>query len=201
MGQPFVDYYEALRVHVNADQEIIERVYRLLAKRYHPDKGGDADAARFDLLTKAYRTLCDPVKRAEYDARYEAVKASQARIPLPPPTTQSAEEDRRTYQGILSILYMARRRDASKPGVGIVALEKMVGLAEKDMEFHIWYLKEKGWIERLDTGGFAITVKGVEAVLEDNLLVKNDHILPEAAQPVDTSESNPAADPPSEESP
>jgi curved DNA-binding protein len=201
MGQPFVDYYEALQVHVNADQETIERVYRLLAKRYHPDRGGGADGAAFDVLTKAYRTLSDPVKRAEYDARYQAAKACQARILARPAATQTAEEDRRIYQGILSILYLARRRDASKPGVGIVALEKMVGLSEKEMEFHIWYLKEKGWIQRLDTGGFAITVKGVEAVMEHDLLLKNDHFLPEAARPGDASEPSPTAEPPAEELP
>ena len=33
----FIDYYEDLQVSPNADQETIERVYRLLAKRYHPD--------------------------------------------------------------------------------------------------------------------------------------------------------------------
>ena len=31
------DYYEVLQVSRNADFETIERVFRLLAKRYHPD--------------------------------------------------------------------------------------------------------------------------------------------------------------------
>jgi curved DNA-binding protein len=34
---PFVAYYETLQLSPNADQATIERVYRLLAKKYHPD--------------------------------------------------------------------------------------------------------------------------------------------------------------------
>jgi curved DNA-binding protein CbpA len=33
----FTDYYENLQISPNADMEMIERVFRLLAKRYHPD--------------------------------------------------------------------------------------------------------------------------------------------------------------------
>ncbi len=65
-----------------------------------------------------------------------------------------------------------------KPGVGIIHLEELLGLPEKEMEFHIWYLKEKGWIQRDETGGFAITANGVDEIIEDDLLLKKDHLLP-----------------------
>ena len=44
----FTDYYEDLQVSSNADVETIERVYRLLAKRYHPDNNGTGDAEKFN---------------------------------------------------------------------------------------------------------------------------------------------------------
>ncbi|MEO7964396.1 MAG: J domain-containing protein, partial [Gemmatimonadaceae bacterium] len=34
---PLPDHYETLQVSPRADQETIERVFRHLAKRYHPD--------------------------------------------------------------------------------------------------------------------------------------------------------------------
>jgi curved DNA-binding protein len=40
---PFMDYYEILQVSPNADQTTIERVYRLLAKKYHPDNAEEGD--------------------------------------------------------------------------------------------------------------------------------------------------------------
>ena len=76
-------------------------------------------------------------------------------------------------------MYIARRRDASNGGVGIYELERLLGCPEKHMEFHIWYLREKGWIERTDSGGFAITVSGVEAVIEKQLMLRKDRLLPE----------------------
>jgi len=45
------------------------------------------------------------------------------------------------------------------------------------LEFHIWYLKEKGWIQIVDTGGYAITASGVEVVEEDGLLLEKDRLL------------------------
>jgi hypothetical protein len=37
---------------------------------------------------------------------------------------------------------------------------------EEHMKFHIWYLKENGWIQRIENGMLAITVTGVDWVLE-----------------------------------
>jgi hypothetical protein len=30
------------------------------------------------------------------------------------------------------------------------------------LQFHIWYLKEKGWIRRTENGMLAITIEGVD---------------------------------------
>jgi curved DNA-binding protein len=180
--EPFTDYYEILQVGANAEQETIERVYRLLAKRYHPDHDGTGDPLKFDTITKAYRVLSDPQRRKEYDARYRDSQKLEWNSLFNTLPSESAERDKRIYQGILSILYMARRQDALNAGVGIVDLEKMLGFTEKQLEFHIWYLKEKGWVERQDNGGFAITVSGVDAVIEKDLLLRKDRFLPAAEE-------------------
>ena len=65
-----------------------------------------------------------------------------------------------------------------KPGVGSFHFEKLLGLPEKEIEFHLWYLKEKGWIERMETGEFAITANGVDSVIKSNLILKKDRLLP-----------------------
>ena len=173
-----VDYYEVLQVDPRADQEIIERAYRLLAKRYHPDNIETGDANRFEILLEAYHILSDPKKRAAYDDNHTAATTYQSDIFSNAPRFGSAEGERRLYQAILLILYFARRRDSIKPGIGIVELENVVGLPEKEMEFHIWYLKEKGWIQRLETGEFAITANGVDEVIGNDLLLRKDHLLP-----------------------
>jgi len=176
----FIDYYEILKLSQGADQETIERVYRLLAKRYHPDNKDTGDAQKFHELVKAYRALSDPEERADYDGKYEAANDHQVNNYSHAAPSKGAEEDRKIYQAILSMLYTARRRDAGNAGVGIFQMEKLLGVPEKYLEFHIWYLREKGWIQRVENGGFAITVSGVDAVIESDLSLKKDRLLPAA---------------------
>ena len=52
-----IDYYELLQVNQNADLATIERVYRFLAKRYHPDNVDTGDAAKFQMLLILQRHL------------------------------------------------------------------------------------------------------------------------------------------------
>jgi len=176
--ESFINLYEILQVSPGADKETIDRVYRLLAKRYHPDNKNSGDAHKFDELTKAYRTLSDPDRRAGYDVNSDTENARHSGVFSQGSPSEGAEEDQRIYRTVLSILYNARRRDGDKPGVGALQLEKLLDVPEKYLEFHIWYLKEKGWIQRGENGGWAITASGVDTVIENGLPLKKDRFLP-----------------------
>ena len=171
------DYYEDLQVSQNADNETLERVYRLLAKRYHPDNGQTGRAEKFDLITQAYQVLSKPEERAAYDATYEEAKARQWKALSGASSSQGSKDDTRLRHSILSILYVERRNGSADSAIGLWRMEKMLGWPEKILEFHIWYLKEKGWIQRTDTGGYAITAAGVDIVEEHNLIVSEDRLL------------------------
>jgi curved DNA-binding protein CbpA len=174
------NYYDVLQVSPSADREMIERAFRLLAKRYHPDNKDTGDAGKFKFLVEAYRVLSDSEKRAAYDDRNKTFDTHEDNILFNAPQSRDPEAERRINQVILFIFYLARKRDAVKPGVGIVELEKLAGLPERELNFHIWYLKEKGWIQRIETGEFAITASGVDEVMERNLTLKRDRLLPAA---------------------
>jgi len=176
--ETFTNYYEALQVSPSADREMIDRAFRLLAKRYHPDNKVTGNPGKFKFLVEAYRVLSDPEKRAAYNNQNKTINAYQDNILFNTPQSRDPEEERKINQLILFIYYLARKRDAMKPGVGTVELEKLTGLPEKKLNFHIWYLKEKGWLQRIETGEFAITANGVDEVVEKELALKKDRLLP-----------------------
>lgn len=176
--ESFIDYYEILQLSPSAEFETIERVFRMLAKRYHPDNRLSGNADKFNMLVRAYEALSHPEQRAAYDLKYEKERALQWKVFEEASPSEGVDADRRIQWGILSLLYVTRRRDASIPGMGIMEFERLLGCPEKHMEFHMWYLKEKGWIERTDTGGFAITAEGVDSATEQDILLRKDRLLP-----------------------
>jgi curved DNA-binding protein len=173
----FTDYYEILQLNQNADQETIERVYRLLAKKYHPDSVHSGDVEKFRNLTEAFRILSDPVKRASYDATYDKELSERLQGFYDQLDIHEPYEDRKIQRGILSLLYSARRRDAVNPGVGMYEMERLLRTPEKHLEFHLWYLKEKGWIQRIESGQLAITASGVDEAMKNGNHSKKHQLL------------------------
>jgi curved DNA-binding protein len=65
----YKDYYKTLGVGKDAKPEDIKKVYRKLARQYHPDlnPGDKAAEDKFKEINEAYEVLSDPAKRQKYD--------------------------------------------------------------------------------------------------------------------------------------
>ena len=62
------NYYEILEVNENASIEVIDKAYRVLAKKYHPDVSKEENAQeKFKEAQEAYSVLSDESKRSNYD--------------------------------------------------------------------------------------------------------------------------------------
>lgn len=75
------NYYEILEIDKNASPEIIEKAYKTLAKKYHPDLQDDAHKKEAEetlkKINEAYETLSNPEKKSIYDQTIESHTISE----------------------------------------------------------------------------------------------------------------------------
>ena len=57
-------HYDLMNVSEGALDEVIRAAYRVLARRYHPDRNGNSSSSveRMQALNEAYDVLTDPVR-------------------------------------------------------------------------------------------------------------------------------------------
>src|SRR5258708_28038345 len=146
------DYYETLQISPNADPDTIQRVFRLLAQRFHPDNTETGNATRFRELHDAYSVLSVPEKRAQYDVRHQALRQERWRFVA---SGRSADDDFEIEQQlrctILEILYARRRAEPGTPAFSQYDLSQLTGRPREHLEFTIWYLAQRKLVTRDDS--------------------------------------------------
>lgn len=161
------DYYEVLQVSDAAEPETINRVYRMLAQRYHPDNHETGNEVRFRTITEAYQVLSNPEKRAQYDATNQKRKKERWRIVSAGADSENDFEMEQIVRlTVLEALYTKRRLDPQNPGIYLVELERMIGRPREHLEFTIWFLNQKKLIAT-DDARMYLTADGAE-YLEDS---------------------------------
>lgn len=162
----FVDYYELMQISPNAEAETVQRVYRMLAARYHPDNPETGDAQKFLLMNEAYRTLSDLETRAAYDLNYHSRHAEPIRVFELKEFATGIDGESNRRMGILCLLYNRRRTNPEHAGLSILELESMMWFPREHLMFTVWYLKEKGYIRPDEHSNFMITADGADYVEE-----------------------------------
>ncbi|HEY9787486.1 MAG TPA: J domain-containing protein [Candidatus Obscuribacterales bacterium] len=172
--------YELLQVDRNAHTTIIRYAYRYLAAMYHPDNSETGDAEKFRIITEAWKTLSDETRRQAYDMTLLAQDASR---PVAPKAKAAASEFGRDSlpkfertnvswneielrMAVLQVLLAARRKKPNQGGASGKMLMDVLQVEDvRDVEFALWYLREKEFIE---TGErvFMITAKGLDHLTE-----------------------------------
>ena len=164
-----MDHYETLQISANAEPETIHRVYRLLAQRLHPDNKDTGNASRFRELTEAYEVLRDPERRAQYDIVHQRHVRERWKVAE---SAEASDVDYRTEQitrlTLLEVLYTRRRTEPRTPSLSMLDVEALIGRPREHLEFSIWFLSQKRFIQRGDDSGLTITAEGAE-YLENNI--------------------------------
>ena len=168
--------YQLLQVDPQAHPTIIRYAYRFLAGLYHPDNSESGNTDLFRVVSEAFRTLADAGKRAAYDAQV-GIKAPQATqaghsssfgglgsMPNIPRTGISYNEVELRL-AVLQVLLTARKKRTQTGGASAKLLMDVLGVDMPDMEFVLWYLREKGLIIR-NEATFQISVAGVDYLVD-----------------------------------
>ena len=186
----FVDYYEFLMVSPTADRAMIEWAVRLMLTRYGKKTGEDADPAKYELVKEAYRTLADPKRRELYDAlrrdhaepiepheTFEAPPGAIATLRTKDnnvtvesirveqtATAADVELQIRLRQGVMSALYDIVVTRPRNPELGRAEIARAMEARIDEIEFTIWFLREKELLRTTNQGLYGITAKGVDWV-------------------------------------
>lgn len=168
-AEPFVDYYDLLQVSPGCDETMLEKAYRHFAQKYHPDHAETADVEKFQEIIAAYKVLRDPEQRTKYNERYKRERLNGfAFIPQDEDIRideKDAVADAELHEKILFFLYKRRREHPDQPGVLSYHVQGLVNCSDEGFEFHIWYLKSKGFLEITQQSELAITIEGVDHVI------------------------------------
>jgi len=158
-----VDYYEVLQVSANAEPETIQRVFRMLALRYHPDNKDTGNEERFREIQEAYSVLNDPEKRARYDVGYEEKRNDRWRlVSAGTQADNDFEIEQMVRLTMLEALYTKRRVEPRTPTIYSTELAQLLGHPREHLEFPIWYLVQRKYLTRDDQAGLMITADGVD---------------------------------------
>jgi len=160
---PTIDYYEVLQISANAEPDTINRVYRMLAQRFHPDNRDSGNEARFREITEAYQTLSDPEKRARYDVLHQQRRKDRWKLVS---TGAQAENDFEMEHivrlTLLEALYTKRRLEPDDPGIFARDLEGLIGRPREHLEFTVWFLSQKKFVITDDHSRLILTAEGAE---------------------------------------
>lgn len=164
--QAFVDLYKTLNVHPDCDAKTLEAAYRHLAKLYHPDHPETASIENFTKVIEAYRILRSDELRDQYNELYSQNTGFVfSRYDEVSDEVECAISDAEAHSRILMHLYNRRREFPREPGIGHHLLLEVLNCSEENFDFHIWYLREKGFVGVTENGTFAITIEGVDHVI------------------------------------
>ena len=165
MSQPdFTDYYELLQISPNAENETIQRVYKMLAARYHPDNPETADVAKFVLLNEAHRVLSDPELHREYDLQHQLHFAEPIGLFEMKEFAAGIDGEANRRMGILCLLYNRRRSNPDDAGLSLLEFESMMSFPREHLMFTMWYLRERNYLRQDEASDYVITGDGVDYV-------------------------------------
>lgn len=184
-------HYEILGADPTATLDELEGLFRQLAA----DAEASGDHTKIPQAIEAFKVLRDPEVRQQYDRQLNEASKESAGVETAvgvemrvepgtheeeedaPKSTLSFEEELNLTPDVLNehrrellkMFYEKKRKDLKRAGIAIGGLDTIVPYSYELLEFHLWVLAEKKWVNREESGALSISAAGCEAH-EQNLI-------------------------------
>jgi hypothetical protein len=158
----FQDHYSLLGVDPRADSDTIQAAYTKLAQKYHSDNTETGDDEKFEAVNLAYEVLSDPTLRAGFDKLkgidHEASNLKFTGVEF----FRALEQSAVLRSAVLCVLCDRRRVKSTRPSLSIRHLENMFQVTTEELNFALWYLKQRGLVINDDKSSLEITIDGMD---------------------------------------
>lgn len=159
----FQDHYSILGVDPKASSETIQAAYSKLAQKYRPDNPETGDFEKFESVNLAYEVLADVNLRLSFDQLKGLDQEAGVKFSGPAFFTDLSHSiDLR--MALLCVLCDRRRTRPFSPSLSVRQLETMLNTSTDEMNFALWYLKQRGLVMMDDKSSLQITVEGLDFV-------------------------------------
>lgn len=162
----FQDHYEVLSVEHKAPSEAIQSAYARLSAKFHPKNGSTPDQEKFDAVTLAFEVLSDPELRRDFD-KIKGIGGEDKPQFSGRSFFDLYGRDTALRVALLCVLYDRRRLKPFTPSLSMRHLEAILNAGTVEINFALWYLKQRDMVSSDDKSSLQITVEGMD-YLQDN---------------------------------
>lgn len=172
----FQDHYAILGVDPKANSDAIQSAYAKLAQKYHKDNPETGNQEKFDSVNLAYEVLCDATLRAEFD-KIKGIDQNEDKPQFGgAPFFDGLERQGGLRLALLSVLYERRQKRPYRPSLSMRHLDSMFNVSNDELNFALWYLKQRGMVQSDDKSNLQIAVDGMDFL--ESTRPQPDQVLP-----------------------
>ena len=159
----FQDHYSILGVDPKASLEVIQAAHSKLAQKFGPDNLETGDFEKLESINLAYEVLSDATLRQSFDQLKGVDKETGAKFSGAGFFNDfSRSVDLR--MALLCVLCDRRRARPFAPSLSVRQLETMLDTSPDELNFVLWYLKQRGLVTMDDKSSLQITVEGLDEI-------------------------------------
>lgn len=160
------NYYEILEVNKKASKEVIEKAYKVLVKKYHPDRNQKQTKNNFEQkmkeINEAYEILSNDFLREQYDLELEKEEKKEKTSKAKSKQEETEEFDRKmkthkigSFSGIIELLKQLYKDKSKRQEIKEVTRKDVIAIILTIIVviligIALWYIPfTNGWMREL----------------------------------------------------